>query len=179
MIRSLLSAIAVLVFAAGCAQTGGHKYTKFHPSDDPAVAAAPRSGEYFVAFRPAKGAKDLAILPYTSRQIDKGDSLGFRMKDGRVLAIADNEEFALDVAPEMLMYCCWYRPTYRASRVNESMSNFADGVGRVLGVAALLGLAVASEALEHDDDHHGGWFHSHRRDRDDDSHGRDRDDHKK
>lgn len=165
MIRSLLSAIAVLAFAVGCAQTGGHKYTKFHPSDDPAVAAAPRSGEYFVAFRPARGSKDLAILPYTSRQIDKGDYLGFRMKDGRVLAIADNEEFALDVAPEMLMYCCWYRPTYRASPFNEeSVGNFSDGVGRVLGVAALLGLAVASEALDHDDDHHGGWFHSHRRD---------------
>ncbi|HEV2292939.1 MAG TPA: hypothetical protein VGR35_03735 [Tepidisphaeraceae bacterium] len=149
----------MLAIVGGCTTgiRGGKKYTRFAPEGSELIKTARHSGDHFIVIR-MHGAKGLARLPDTKRQLERGNRVGFtRDEDGNLLAIAGNATRSLEPVPVGVMYLAWY---YRPERPLHSFAykirDGASGAAVVAGQAAvvggvLVGSAVIEDALEGDD----------------------------
>jgi hypothetical protein len=152
----VLVVLSFALVAAGCASgvSGGKKYTKFRPADAVAPAQhiepARHSGEHFIVVRMV-GTEGLARLPHTTRQLRKGDRVGFaRDERGQLLAVAGNATRPLEPVPAGVSYIAWYyqkdQPLFELGR---SIRDGAAHVGGIAAEAAVVGaFAIGESALE-------------------------------
>jgi hypothetical protein len=76
----------------------------------------------------------------SSRMLREGDRLGFRKsEDGRIIAVAGEEEFELHDLPVNVSRFCWY---HRATEPSQ----FAKNVAGALDAAAVVGQGAAFAA---------------------------------
>jgi hypothetical protein len=155
VIHALVFALLVIT-STGCANgiTGGKTYAKFRPDDTGHIEPARSSGEHFIVVRMA-GTGGLARLPHMTRELKKGDRVGFtRDERANLLAVAGNATASLEPVPVGVTYLAWY---YRKDQpLFEVTRSVRDGAGRVLGAAvqagAVLGAVAIEGALDGDDE---------------------------
>ena len=134
----------VAILTAGCTKTVIKRVARFDVQRDNVDAIAPRTGVYKVKYVSTASSKGRSAVD-SSRLLREGDRLGFRKtEDGRILAVAGEEQFELHDLPANVSRCCWYHRTTEPSQFARNVAGvfegaaFAAGAGAVLMADALL-----------------------------------------
>lgn len=142
---------------AGCTKTKLYRAARFEPGEEMSITrAAPADGTYKVKWlNPRDG--ELHTVHGTERLLFKGQRLGFgRDEDGRVLAVAGEEAFALGRLNRHAGYCVWVGKVKKETKFAGVMRETAEITGRVVATGAVVtgvvALGIANACLDAADD---------------------------
>lgn len=141
---TLLHAALLALTTAGCTSTRVTRVARFEPAGDAGAVhyPAPQSAAYKVKYASARG-EGLRAVGGTKRIVGRGEPLGFATSpDGKVVAVAGDEQLPLDKLPPGARYCVW---TFKEKRPTQ----FSRELGKVTATAAsaaVFGAAVVGVA---------------------------------
>jgi hypothetical protein len=146
----------------GCATVHTEKVARFSPAAaDEKRATVEMPGVYKVRWRRAS-TDALSPVHGTSRYLTVGTTVGFEQQtDGAIVAVAGDERIRLPAGPSDAKYVMWHSTWEERTELGEGLADFADGAGKVLIVASVVGLLFVIWTL--DDRDVGGVCHKHRR----------------
>ena len=156
----LLHAALLALTTAGCTSTRVTRVARFEPAGGAGAVhrPAPKSAAYKVKYASARG-DGLHTVGGTKRIVGRGELLGFATSpDGKIVAVAGDEQLPLDNLPPGARYCVWTfkekRPTQFSRELSKATATAASAavVGVAVVGAASLGLLNATEEEEEEDD---------------------------
>jgi hypothetical protein len=138
------------IVTTGCTKTVIKRVARFDVNRDSVAAIAPRTGVYKVKYVSMTSSKGRSAVD-SSRVLRQGDRLGFRKtEDGRILAVAGEEEFELHDLPANASRFCWYHRTTEPSQFAKNVAGVVDAatvVGQSAAFAAGAGAIIVGGAV--------------------------------
>ena len=151
----MLSLAVLVTSAGGCMSTRVLRVAQFAPGGETARVEhlAPTSAAYHVKYADATG-KGLQNVGGTKRIVARGERLGFvAADDGRIFAIAGEEQIALDRLPVSARYCVWTTSDKRPAQFNREVAKAViTGVTVTAVAVAVVTLIVVEIYLNSHDD---------------------------
>jgi hypothetical protein len=146
-----LAMLALLT--GGCTSTHVTRAARFEPAQTAqAVRGAPQAGAYKVKYADVSGG-GLRTVGGTQRIVGRGDPLGFtRSPEGKVVAVAGDEQIALEKLPPTARYCVWIAKDQRQTQFSREVGKAAAIAGAGVVVGALAGVEVLGALAESDND---------------------------
>ena len=146
-----LALLALL--SGGCTSTHVTRAARFEPAQKTeAVRRAPQAGAYKVKYADVAGG-GLRTVGGTQRIVGRGDPLGFtRSPEGKVVAIAGDEQIALDKLPPTARYCVWIAKEQRQTQFSREVGKAAATAGAGVVVGALAGVEILGALAESNND---------------------------
>lgn len=140
--------------ALGCTSNRTTRVARFEPGRSPeeVLRPAPASAAYKVKFTDASG-EDLRSLGGSKRIVREGDPLGFaRWPDGRIAAIAGDEQIPLDALPAAARYVVWTSREKRPTQFSREVGKAATTAVTLTGIGAAAISMAYLDSLEGDRD---------------------------
>jgi len=162
-VRNLTFAVVWIAVCAtaGCTKTVANRAARFDGSQECVLDVAQRTGVYKGKYStPAD--RDGTSVANSSRVLRQGQHFGFRRDEsGALVAIAGDEEFAIQDRPGEGARFCWYhrhqKPTQFAKNIDAAMEATGDIIVGAVVVGAVGGAVVGGVILnDGDDDCDGG-----------------------
>src|SRR5438552_15040954 len=105
--RARIVVLVLTFLTTGCTKTVIKRVAHFDTNRDAVMAIVPETGIYKVKYLAASSGRTRSVVD-SSRILSEGDRVGFRRSDdGRIFAIAAQEEFELQNLPANASRCCW------------------------------------------------------------------------
>jgi hypothetical protein len=147
----------LIPLSSGCTKTVINRVANFDTNRDTVTAIVPETGVYRVKYVSTASNRTRTVRD-SSRILAEGDRVGFRRTDdGRIVALARDEEFELHDLPPDASQCCWYHRGRKLTTLARNVNGALDAAGTVAaGAAYAAGAMFAAEAyangLSDDDD---------------------------
>ena len=152
--RRAIACVTAVGLLVGCTTVHTEKVARFTPAvatEKHATIETP--GVYQVRWRRTSTEKLLPVAG-TSRYLPAGTPGGFGTQpDGSLVAFAGDERIPMPAGPRDAKYVSWHTRWTETTDLGDGLADFADGAGKVLIAATVVGLVFVLWTIDDDSCH--------------------------